>query len=273
MPIMPDSPGGPGSPKDQADRMRSEADRAAQVPRQDDALSQESIDDENGADSFNLTEPTGTGDYVVKEGDCTSSLAVASGHFWETIWQDTGNQELRSARDNPNVLLPGDRVTIPEKETKTDSGATEQRHRFKRKGEPSKLRLKVMDDDEPMANEPYKLEMPGIATLEGTTDAEGKLETSIPGNAKKAFLTVGSDEPGKKRVGYELDLGTVYPIRSVAGIQQRLKNLEYYAGEIDSVYGPLTQKAMADFQEDQGLDVNGQPDQKTLDKLEQVHGC
>jgi len=273
MPNIPENSGGSGSRQDRAAQLRAEEERAAQGGRPGDSSTPESSDEETGADSFDLAEPTGTGDYEVKEGDCTSSLAVASGHFWETIWQDAGNQELRSARENPNVLLPGDRVTIPEKETKTDSGASELRHRFKRKGEPSKLRLKVMDDDEPMANEPYKLEMPGIATVEGTTDAEGKLETSIPGNAKKAFLTVGSEEPGKKRVGYELDLGTVYPIRSMAGIQQRLKNLEYYAGEIDSIYGPLTQKAIAEFQEDQSLDVNGQPDQKTLDKLEEVHGC
>ncbi|UZJ37490.1 tetratricopeptide repeat protein [Prosthecochloris sp. SCSIO W1103] len=40
-------------------------------------------------------------------------------------------------------------------------------------------------------------------------------------------------------------------------VQQTLKNLEYYKGNVDLIPGPKTQKAISDFQKDNSLEVTG----------------
>jgi N-acetylmuramoyl-L-alanine amidase len=72
-----------------------------------------------------------------RQGDSIPSLAHENGHFWETVWNDGANAELRQKRPRPNQLAPGDEVAIPDLRPKKKSGATEQKHRFVRRGVPS----------------------------------------------------------------------------------------------------------------------------------------
>jgi peptidoglycan hydrolase-like protein with peptidoglycan-binding domain len=46
-------------------------------------------------------------------------------------------------------------------------------------------------------------------------------------------------------------------------VQERLKRLGYYEGEVDGAYGPKTTAAIRHFQRDQGLRVTGTIDQHT----------
>src|SRR3954470_16417492 len=87
------------------------------------------------------TGPLGGGDRVVQAGECLESIAFETGFFWQTLWDHSGNAALKKARRYPTALLPGDRVHIPELEAKEESRPAEARHRFKRKGIPSKLVL------------------------------------------------------------------------------------------------------------------------------------
>jgi len=215
------------------------------------------------------TAPVGSGDHVVRSGECVSSIAKGSGHFWETLWEEPGNSELREVRQNPNVLLEGDRVTVPPIEPKQEPGASEQRHRFVRRGEPSLLRLRVLENDKPRGNEPYTLEIDGQTTLEGVTDADGNIVLGIPGDAKQGVLTVGE---GAKQLKYSLQLGQTDPVSTTTGVQQRLKNLGFDTGGESGKAGPRTEAALRAFQEKQGLTVTGQADATTRERLEQVHG-
>ena len=202
----------------------------------------------------------------VYAGECVSSVAKSRGHFWETIWNHAANAELKRRRADPNVLLPGDAVFIPDKQTREESLSTDQEHKFRRKGEPSKLRLKVAEDDEPRANEQYRLEVDGH-TYRGTTDENGYLAEQIPGNARRGRLYVGEDEEP-----YELDLGHLDPIGEISGIQGRLNNLGFDCGRIDGRLGEVTAGAIMAFQTFHELEPTGRPDQATLDKLLDEHG-
>jgi N-acetylmuramoyl-L-alanine amidase len=206
-------------------------------------------------------------DYKVKQGDCIESIAEKYGLFWETLWNHPKNRPLREKRREANVLFPGDIVFVPEKRIKEESGQTEQRHRFRRKGIPSILRMVLKDeDDEPIANVKYILEIDGEITS-GTTDATGKLEQRIKPNARKGKLIVGeeSDE-------YNLDLGYIDPITEISGVQSRLNNLGFDCGKVDGVLGPKTREAIQEFQIEHGLEQTGEIDQQTRNKLKEIYG-
>lgn len=214
------------------------------------------------------TGPVGQGEHVVRRGECITSLAKNSGHLWETIWNDAGNTELREVRQDPNVLLPEDRVTIPAIRKKQEPGETEMRHRFVRRGEPAYLRLRVLDDDRPLSNQPYELTV-DQQSFTGTTDPQGQLDVPIPGNANRATLVVGV-EPDTFR--YVLDLGEIEPVESVRGVQQRLRNLGFGQATVDGVVGPKTEEALRAFQKVNELPETGRPDTQTRQKLKENHG-
>jgi len=208
-------------------------------------------------------------DYTVRQGDCVESIAQAHGLFWETIWNDAKNAELRKKRDDPNVLLPGDVLFVPEKRLKEETRATDQRHRFKRKGVPSMLRIVLRDeDDKPRAGVAYVLTIDG-QNRRGTTNGDGLLEEPIPPNAKEGKLIVGEGEDAEE---YELELGRLDPVDDPAGAQARLANLGYDVGPIDGTIGPRTRGAIQEFQRDHGLKATGELDETTQRKLQEVHG-
>ena len=112
--------------------------------------------------------PIGAGDYVVKQGECLDSIAFAHGFLRDTLWNDAANAEIKSVRTDPNVLLQGDRLTIPNLRGKEETGATKKRHLFNRKGTPIKLRLQLLGEkDKPRSKEPYLLEIDGVFSIKG----------------------------------------------------------------------------------------------------------
>jgi hypothetical protein len=204
--------------------------------------------------------------YTIKEGDCLSSIAQRHGLFWQKIWDHSQNSELRRRRRNPNILYPGDVVFIPEKEEKQETGSTEQKHQFRKKGALAKVRLRLMRNGQPRANESYVLEVDGNF-FNGTTDADGKLEQSIPPNIKKGKLFVG-----KKREEYILNLGHMDPLNELIGIQKRLNNLGFHCGSADGVLGPQTTDALKAFQKKHHLTESGEVDDATKNKLNEIYG-
>ncbi|MDI7259574.1 MAG: peptidoglycan-binding protein [Thermodesulfobacteriota bacterium] len=204
--------------------------------------------------------------YTIKEGECLSSIAQRHGLFWKKIWDHPNNSDLKRRRKDPNILYPGDVVFIPEKEEKQENGSTEQRHHFRKKGVPAKVRLRLMRNDQPRANESYVLEVDGIF-FAGTTDADGKLEQSIPPNAKKGKLFIG-----KKREEYILNLGHMDPLNELIGIQKRLNNLGFHCGPANGVLGPRTTNAFKAFQKKHHLTESGEADEATKNKLTEIYG-
>ena len=212
--------------------------------------------------------PVGNGEYVIQQGDCLESIAAATGHRWETIWNHPQNLALKAARACPNILLPGDLLYVPEKQPKSVSRPTDQQHGFVKKGVRSKFRMCIKNVGEPCANQPYVLIIDG-QPYNGNTDSGGWIEVSIPPDAQSGQLTVGLD-PLHQQV-FTLELGGIDPITEIAGIQKRLRNLGYACeatGELDEA----TSRAIALFQEREDLDPSGKPDRSTLSKLQEQYG-
>lgn len=206
--------------------------------------------------------------HPVAPGECLSSIAFTTGFFPETIWNAPENAELRSQRERGTILAPGDVVFIPDKRPKTESVNTGAVHPFRRRGVPSKLHLQVLDDGEPVANQPYVVSVDGAARS-GTTDPEGRIRVSIAPNARKAKVKVGQ---GADLIQYELSLGHLRPIDDVAGVQARLEALGHDCGGEDGVVGERTREALRGFQRKHALPESGEIDEATRAKLREVFG-
>jgi hypothetical protein len=218
---------------------------------------------QTGGETSNASGPVGQGDYEVQDGDCMESIALAHGHFWEKLWNLGENSEVKEARKDPNVLLRGDRLTIPEIVVKEESGATDAKHKFRRKGVPSIFKVQCLYLDEPLANMPYVLDVDG-KQFTGNTDKDGKLERPIPPDAKAAKLAVGTKPD---QFEYNFNLGSMNPIDTISGMKQRLNNLGFAAGPEDDELTDQFERALLKFQKQYKLEETGDPDQPTKDKL------
>jgi N-acetylmuramoyl-L-alanine amidase len=240
-----------------------------QLDKNDDAVAESSDSDEDAPQAPVSPGPVGTGQYLVRAGDCISSIASDHGHFWETLWNEPANTALREMRQDPNTLFEGDRVTVPPIRQKATPGMTELRHRFLKKGQPEALRLRILEDDEPRANEPYVLDVDGEEST-GTTDANGQVLRQIKPTARRAKLTVGE---GDDATEYVFNLGELDPLAELSGVQGRLNSLGFDCGPADNTWGPRTRRAIEMFQAHYEMPVNGRPDEPTKQKLREVYGC
>ena len=244
--------------------------RAAQIRAEEEQAQREAETQqestEEATEGTRATGPVGQGERVVRDGECISSIAREAGHFWETVWNDGANSGLREVRGDPNILLPGDRVHVPEIRPKQEPGETEMRHRFVLRGEPTDIRVRVMDDDQPRASQPYTVEV-GDREYTGTTDADGWLTVPIPGDARLATLTIGPDD-----AVIPLQLGELDPVEEIRGVQDRLDNLGFDCDGERGELGDGTREALRAFQERFELEVTGEPDEATRSRLVQEHG-
>lgn len=214
-------------------------------------------------------------DHIVRQGECLASLARRYGFAdWRVIYDAPENAAFRQKRPDPNVILPGDTLFIPERRAKAVDSPDAQAHRFRSKGKTTLLRLKVRDEaDQPLAGKPYRLRA-GTAEIEGTTDGDGLVEQPIPADAESGELTVWLDgQDRREEASWPLDIGHLDPVEELAGAQARLNNLGFDAGPVDGVDGARTRAAVAEFQDRHGLTVDGICGPQTQAKLKSVHGC
>jgi LysM repeat protein len=214
--------------------------------------------------------------YTVKQGDFLSKIAAKYGFTnFLTIWDDPQNAELKQERKNPNVLFPGDVLTIPDKKHKQESGSTEQRLRFQLKRSKIVLRL-VLEDafNKPIANAECELAVEG-ETHKLVSDGKGKIEKEIPASAGKATLVIKDPSTPVNDQVIPVLIGHLDPIDKISGQKARLNNLGYFAGSLDTDDEDLLRSAVEEFQcEHMGkTEVDGKCGPKTQAKLLEVHGC
>jgi len=208
------------------------------------------------------------GEHIVMQGECFSSIAKEYGFLEQTLWNHAANAALKNKRKNPNVLLPGDVVTIPDRVSGEESASTEQKHVFKAKDERVKLQLRMLRDSKPRAGIKFTLVVDG-RVIESATDGDGWIREKIFAAAKtgKLILLPGTD--GEEQ--YELLLGNLDPVEEESGIIGRLQNLGYFIA-LEQTEDPALELALEKFQVKNNLEKTGRADATTREKLKQMHG-
>ena len=204
-------------------------------------------------------------EHTVAAGDCILSIAEENGFQWETIWNHASNSQLKADRGDPNVLFPGDVVFVPEKRLKEVTKATDQTHKFVKKGTPGKVRLRLLDWKRgPRKGARYSAEVDGV-TVEGTSDGDGMIEFYAKANARQVNLAVTE---GTRTERYSLQLGHVDPVTTDSGVKRRLENLGYLCEGEEAL-----RAALLAFQKEKQLDETGEADEATRAALQRLHGC
>ena len=212
--------------------------------------------------------------HSVEQGEHLSQIAKLYGFpDYKILWDHPQNADLKNLRKNPNILLPGDQVFIPDMEEKEEPGSTDKRHSFVVDKETLKLRL-VLEDiyEKPIAGAQCALLVDG-QVFQLTTDAHGKIEQEIPLDAKEGVLTIRGDQTPFANEVIPLKIGHLDPVEEVSGQIARLNNLGYFAGPHDGSDEDAFASAVEEFQCDNGLTVDGICSLQTQSKLKSVHGC
>ncbi|MGA8309248.1 MAG: peptidoglycan-binding domain-containing protein [Terriglobales bacterium] len=175
-------------------------------------------------------------------------------------------------RPNPNVLLPGDRLYVPDKKVKKVSCQTAMVHVFRVVRKQTHLRLVVRDiDGSALAGKRYQLTVEG-ETHEGVLPDNALVDQMIPADAVEGELKVWTEDNFPECAdAWTLKLGYLDPVDSLTGVQARLNNLGYDCGPVDGVSGPRTQAAVKAFQKDHGLEVDGIAGPTTQAALEEEY--
>jgi hypothetical protein len=218
--------------------------------------------------------------YIVKQGDYVARLAAEAGFSsYDAVWDHPNNAQLKAKRKDPNILLPGDQIFIPDKEQREELRPTDQRHEFVAKRQELRLRV-VLEDifEKPVAGAPCVLTVEG-QTIRLTTDGEGKIDEPIPSTAQNAVLLIQDHQTALNDFAMIIKIGNLDPVEERSGQVARLNNLGYFAGDPakdpqdDDDAEPRFRSAVEEFQCDFGLQVDGKCGPVTQSKLKSVYGC
>lgn len=219
--------------------------------------------------------------HTVEQGEYLSSIALDYGFSdWQTIYNHPQNAEFKKKRPNPNILLPGDQLFIPDKQEKKESCPTDQKHQFQLKAPKALLKITLKDAmGKPIKNQSYRLKLEGGPTKKGTTDGSGLVQQEIPIGLEDGELILE-----KLGIHWPLKIGHLDPIHEededkaiITGLQARLNNLGYGCGDVD---GELDADTVAAIQQFQILvmgrdpdNATGELDQETRSALGKEHMC
>lgn len=142
-------------------------------------------------------------DKIIKvgEGDCISSIAFNNGVTeWKKLY-DHQEQKFKDSRKNPNSLVVGDQIKIPQGKELSDSKSTGSKVKVTvAKPKTVRLRLVVIDrEGKALTDKSYTLRWAvGVlswGTKSGKTNAQGLIETDIPPNSRIAELKLDLTTP------------------------------------------------------------------------------
>lgn len=211
--------------------------------------------------------------HVVEAGETLVAVGFEAGfRTLRAIREHPANAELFAARLDPNLLQPGDRLTIPALTVREVPCQTEQEHVFRAKTVKVFFRTLLRNDENELcAGAKYRLEFDG-RTVEGTTPASGLIEQEVRASTRKVKLTAWIDErDGEAGFTWTVALRPYLPVENLEGLQRRLRNLGFDCGDATGEWNEQTQAAVADFQEHNGLEVTGEPDAATRKALVELH--
>lgn len=218
------------------------------------------------------TERGRAGSHQVQQGDRLPTIARQQGFLrWETVWDFSGNAELRKLRGSPFVLSAGDEVAVPsklERVAEVPGGEAE----YVVQSAPETLCVRFAEAEAMGATVLFRATPDaGDDAFEGELAEDGTMEVELPPDAKKVVVELFCGDGDDPFVTYELAVGELDPASQPTGVQMRLANLGYYGGKIDGDVGEVTKAAIVRFRREYGLSLSDAIDDELREALRWVH--
>lgn len=182
---------------------------------------------------------------------------------WRGLYEHPDNTPLRAACPDPNLLVPGTEVFVPDQPPPHPfEVATGEEHTFVLRGSADRLRLCLCaPKGERRRGWLYRLEV-GDETLEGVVAEDGILVAALPPEVTAARLSAWPSDGQPPEEPIELRIGGLLPADHPEGVQARLANLGHYRGDLDGdLDSGLSRAALRAF---------GSEDP---DRIAKKHGC
>ncbi len=208
--------------------------------------------------------------YRVKQGDCICNIAFRFGFTEDFIWNHPENSSLKQVRKNPDALLHGDTVYIPDLRIEPVNILTDQKTRFLRKQVPARFKIQFNVDGEPYSHVQAHVKVDNIAIDPIFTDRDGKIEIPIKPDTTKILITFNPDSD--KPEPHEFLLGRINPADTVSGQKARLSNLGFYTGKIDDEQDEHFKTALYGFQSTHNIEPSCHACDTTCSKLKEKYG-
>lgn len=218
--------------------------------------------------------------YIIQQGDTLLKIAKQFGmSSSKALYMHSSNADFRKLRPDPNLIFPGDQITIPDDKTSVFSGLPDRRHVFvySESGASEKewLRLAMKDSDGQSVSGIRATLVTSGQSLESIESEEGVLEFDLTNIREwqgelQIFSAEESTEPSHR---FQLQFAHLDPIDTISGIQARCNNLGFDCGTVDGHLGENTRCGVRAFQVAQGLTDDGEPGPKTQASLQKAYGC
>jgi hypothetical protein len=208
----------------------------------------------------------------VVQGEYLALIALAYGfHDSNVIWDHPDNAELKARRRNPNVLLPGDRLAIPDRESGDIAATSGQVNPFVAGDDAPRLNVQFENASaKPLANREGPLTLGGkdaagafvrARPLTTSTDGNGLLQQEFKGPFADRAAATEADfqmlaQPTAPATDFRLLIGNLDPVDEASGQRARLDNLGYFAGYTENDRDQL-EWATEEFQCDEKLKDRG----------------
>ncbi len=210
--------------------------------------------------------------HEVSDGECMWTLARRYGLEVEALW--AANAALGATGRSAKVLAPGDVISLPPAQDEALAPVGVGQRVTVACNEPVvRAKLRLLDiDGEPRAGLSALIQIKchdgRESAWETTTDGDGCIDEAVPADARTLDLILAV-EPEPQ--AYHFSFAYLDPIETIAGVQGRLANLGYHCGSERGELGPLTTRALREFQAETGLAETGAIDGPTKQALEALY--
>jgi Putative peptidoglycan binding domain len=209
--------------------------------------------------------------HVVEQGERLATIAAQYGISPAVIYADPDNAQLWEKRPNPNVLMPGDEVSLGDPSTPTDFPTGGAHTIMIDAGQNETVRILLGSRcDVSFAGQQFELKVGG-QTIQGTVPDDNVVAGDFLLGAESGELRLWISDDPAVIASWTLQIGHLDPVNEISGVQARLNNLGYGAGEVDGNSNPDLDGAVAALQRDLGAEPTGEIDDDFRAALDEAH--